>query len=71
MSATAAPQSPWLRVSEAAAYAKVGPKLLYREIRAGRLRAAVVGGRRDLRLRREFVDEWLMQQSAVREVRHA
>jgi excisionase family DNA binding protein len=51
--------SPWLTVKEAAAVAKCGAKLIYREVRAGRLRAARIGARRDLRIHRCWVDEWL------------
>ena len=39
--------SPWLTAAEAAARARVGVKTIYRETRAGRLRAARIGGRRD------------------------
>jgi excisionase family DNA binding protein len=51
--------TPWLRIGEAAQYAKCGRKLLYRAVAAGRLRAARVGGRREIRTRREWLDEWL------------
>ena len=51
--------TPWFRVNEAAAYARCGRKLLYREIAAGRLRAARIGGRREIRTRREWLDAWL------------
>ncbi len=51
--------TPWLRVGEAAAYARCGRKLIYREIAAGRLRAARVGGRREIRTKREWLDSWL------------
>ena len=51
--------TPWLRIQEAAAYARCGRKLLYREIAAGRLRAARVGGRREIRLRQQWIDDWL------------
>jgi excisionase family DNA binding protein len=51
--------TPWLRIKEAAAYARCGRKLLYREIAAGRLRAARVGGRREIRLRQQWIDDWL------------
>jgi len=51
--------SPWLRIGEAAQYVRCGRKLLYREVAAGRLRAARVGGRREIRTRREWLDEWL------------
>jgi excisionase family DNA binding protein len=51
--------SPWIGVKEAARRARCGVKLLYREIRAGRLQAARVGGRRELRLQPQWVDDWL------------
>lgn len=53
--------TPWLTVKEAAARARCGPKTVYREVRARRLRAARVGGRRELRFRAVWVDEWLEQ----------
>jgi excisionase family DNA binding protein len=56
-----APSSPWLTVSEAASRARCGVKTIYREVRAGRLRAARIGGRRELRLKPEWVDEWLIR----------
>ena len=58
--------TPWIEVNEAAARARCGVKLLYREIRAGRLQAARVGGRRELRLRAEWIDAWLSAQTTVR-----
>ena len=61
----AKPASPWLTVKQAASRAQVGPKLIYREVHAGRLKAAKVGGRRELRLRPEWVDEWLDQASVM------
>ena len=64
--ATAA--TPWLTVVEAADRARCGPKLIYREVAAGRLRAARVGGRRELRLLTEWVDEWLLGNSTYVEV---
>ena len=58
-------ETPWLTVREAAARAKCGVKTVYREVRAGRLRAARIGGRRELRLRPEWIDEWLDRTSMV------
>jgi excisionase family DNA binding protein len=55
--------SPWLRVDEAASRAQCGEKMLYREVRAGRLRAVRVGGRRSLRFRAEWIDAWLESQA--------
>ncbi len=51
--------SVWLTVKQARRTAQCGAKLLYREIKAGRLRAARIGGRRDLRIHQTWVDEWL------------
>jgi excisionase family DNA binding protein len=50
----------WMTVNEAAQRARCGTKLLYREVKAGRLKAARVGGRRELRLLPEWVDAWLL-----------
>jgi excisionase family DNA binding protein len=49
----------WLTVHDAALRARCGDKLIYREVAAGRLRAVRVGGRRSLRFRAEWIDEWL------------
>jgi excisionase family DNA binding protein len=52
--------SPWLTVREAAQRARCGPRVIYREVQAGRLRAARVGGRRELRLLADWIDDWLL-----------
>lgn len=52
-------ESPWLTLAEASARARVNRRTLGREVAAGRLRAARVGGRRTLRFRAEWVDSWL------------
>jgi len=57
------PTGPWITVGEAATRARCGIKLVYREVRAGRLQAVRVGGRRELRLRAEWVDAWLLGRS--------
>jgi excisionase family DNA binding protein len=49
----------WLRVSEAAARARCSVKTIYSEVARARLRAARIGGRRDLRFRAEWIDQWL------------
>ena len=41
---TDAPSTPWLTVREAACRARVGSRVIYREVAAGRLRAARIGG---------------------------
>ena len=55
------PQPVWLTVKQAAARAQVGPRTIYHEVKAGRLRAARIGGRRELRFREAYVDAWLEQ----------
>lgn len=51
--------SPWLKVDEAASRAQCSEATIRREVRAGRLRAVKVGGRRSLRFLAEWVDAWL------------
>jgi excisionase family DNA binding protein len=58
--------TPWLTVPEAADRARCGIKTIYREVRATRLRAARVGGRRELRFLPEWVDAWLFAQMTIR-----
>jgi len=48
-----------MTVREAAAYSRCGVKTLYRAVRNGQLRAARVGGRRKLVLRRDWLDAHL------------
>ena len=55
----------WLTVREAAQRARCGVKTVYREVVAGRLQAARVGGRRALRFRAEWIDAWLERSSQV------
>ena len=64
---TEALATPWLTVEQAAARAQVGKRTIYNEVTAGRLRAARVGGRRELRFRAEDIDEWL-EASAPQEI---
>lgn len=52
-------ESPWLDVGHGAMYARVSKKLLYRAVSSGRLKAARVGGRRQVRLRREWLDAFI------------
>ena len=51
--------SPWLTAAEAANHARVGIKTIYGAVRSGRLRAARIGGRRELRFLSLWVDAWL------------
>lgn len=49
----------WLTVPEAAERARVGARTIYSEVKAHRLRAAKVGGKKQLRFRAEWIDSWL------------
>ncbi len=56
----------WLKVREAADRARCGPKTIYRAVRSGQLRAARLGGRRELRFLDSWIDAWLLGQEAFR-----
>ncbi len=58
--------TPWLTVREAADRARCGTKLIYREVKANRLKAARVGGRRELRFLAEWIDDWLLSYCTIR-----
>ena len=49
-----------MKVGEAAERARCGPKTIYRAVRSGDLRAARVGGRRELRFLASWIDCWLL-----------
>lgn len=51
--------SPWLTLAEAATYAKRGRRFIARQVKLGQLRAARVGGRGELVLKREWIDAYL------------
>ena len=51
-------QSPWLTVKQAAAYLQCGPRLLYDAVEKHQCRAARIGGKRAIRFRREWLDEY-------------
>lgn len=57
--------TPWLTFGDNSAQerAKRSRRFLSKEVKAGRLRAAVVGGRRELYFRPEWIDQWLEDQS--------
>ena len=48
----------WLTADQAADRLQSGKRLIYRAIAAGHMRAARIGGRRDIRIRVEWVDEY-------------
>jgi len=60
--------SPWLTAKEAAARLRISTKTLYDEVGAGRLRAARIGGRRNLRFLAEWCDAYLEESSRPVEV---
>jgi excisionase family DNA binding protein len=51
--------TPWLTAGEAAERIRISKKTLYQEVGAGRLRAARIGGRRNLRFLPEWCDQYL------------
>ena len=65
------PETPWRTADQAAGRAQVGVKCIYAEVKAGRLRAARIGGRRELRFLDAWVDEWLERTAEPIEVRPA
>ena len=50
----------WLKIREAADRARCGPKTIYRAVRSGHLRAARIGGRRELRFLASWIDCWMV-----------
>ena len=58
-------ETPWITVKEAAQYAKCGTKSIYLGVASGKLNAARLGGRRELRFVREWLDEWLRATSTL------
>jgi hypothetical protein len=56
--------SPWMKLrTEGAAYAKRSGRFLSGEVKAGRLRAARIGGRGEYLTRAEWLDQWIEDQA--------
>jgi excisionase family DNA binding protein len=55
----------WLNVAEGAEYAGVCRDLIYDACAARRMHHIRVGGRRALRLKREWIDAWLERHAVV------
>lgn len=55
-------ESPWWRVADAAAYAKVHAAQIFRACSSRQLEHVRIGGRRTIVTRREWVDAWLESQ---------
>jgi excisionase family DNA binding protein len=53
----------WQTVDEAARHARCGKRSIYLAVQQGRLRAARLGGRRELRFLLEWLDAWLLASS--------
>ncbi len=51
--------TPWMTLTEAGAYVHRGRRFVRAEVVAGRLRAARIGGRKEILTRREWLDSWL------------
>jgi len=54
-----APPTLWLTKTEAAAYAKVGARLIQDAVNAGHLQAFAIGKGKEYRLRAQDIDTWL------------
>jgi excisionase family DNA binding protein len=61
----------WLTVREAADRARCGPKTIYRAVKSRQLRAARIGGRRELRFLATWIDSWLIGEENAGEARGA
>jgi excisionase family DNA binding protein len=59
----------WFTVLQAAAAAQVGKKTIYNAVKAGRLRAARIGGGRNLRIHKDWISDWLTASSTPVEVK--
>ena len=55
----------WLNVAEGAEYASVCRDLIYDACAARRMHHIRVGGRRAIRLKREWIDAWLERHAVV------
>jgi excisionase family DNA binding protein len=51
--------TPWMDVREAATYARCGTRSIYVAVRQKQLQAAKLGGRRELRFTKNWLDFWL------------
>jgi hypothetical protein len=58
--------SPWLGLEAAAAYLpnKRSPRFIAREMKAGRIRHARIGGKREFVTQRAWLDDYIFEQAA-------
>jgi excisionase family DNA binding protein len=61
----------WLTVTDAAQHAKCGKGTIYGAVQRGQLRAARLGGRRELRFLSNWIDAWLLASSTPEKVNPA
>jgi excisionase family DNA binding protein len=59
------PVSPWFSVQSAASYAAVSTDTIYKACELGELKHARIGGRRSIRIRAEWIDQWLERHVAA------
>jgi hypothetical protein len=52
--------TPWLNVRDAAARARCGTRQIRIAVRTGKLRAAMIGGHRELRFLAGWIDDYLI-----------
>lgn len=57
--------SPWLTAEEAGQYARRGKRKILQAVRTGKLRAAIVGGKRQVLTRRDWLDEMIEAETVV------
>jgi len=59
---------PWLTVTEGAEYAGVSKDTIYTACERGELRHVRISGRRSIRLRAVWIDEWFEQHTRAVEI---
>ena len=57
--------TPWLTVAEAAKYLSVNADFIYDACATGGLRHARLGGRRSIRTRQKWLDDWMHSNAAA------
>jgi len=60
-----APMPPWLNLAQAGARVGRGRRFLLNEVKAGRLRAARIGGRQEVLTSIDWLASWVADQAAV------
>ena len=55
----------WMNVNDAAEYAGVCRDTIYTAVERGELRHVRIGGRRSIRLKTQWIDEWLERHTRV------